>query len=365
MSYFVKMILASIAAVPGMILGGMAQEYMGLPFGLFLGAGIAYVVIYGVLTSVFPLDIYDACLKGKMERVKELIEKGTDINKGYPYNRAHLTPICYAAVAGHIEIVNYLLDHGASINDCGENGSTALMNAAVAGHMDIVDLLITQGSDVSVKGYRGKTAADFAKEGGHPEIEQKLRNILSVSAEIGHTAGVDKQKNPCMNDELYVCSNKGAPELTQDNSKENNLEAVPEKLGGWLLFPALGLIISPCILVLFWAIYRINLATGINSHHESLMLFIVLMIDTQIRAYFIYAAWLFFRKKCNTPEFLIFGMVCSILVYAISAALYFASDELSGGFVLMVLALHRIISALIWIPYFRLSKRVKRTFIVP
>lgn len=50
--------------------------------------------------------------------------------------------------------MEYLLDHGASVNDPGGvhcNGTTSLMDAAVNGHVDIVSLLIRRNANVTLK----------------------------------------------------------------------------------------------------------------------------------------------------------------------------------------------------------------------
>jgi ankyrin repeat protein len=60
-----------------------------------------------------------------------------------------------------IEVVSYLLDAGARIDDRDDRGRTALMIAAEGGHAEIANLLLARGADLSLKDKAGKRAADL------------------------------------------------------------------------------------------------------------------------------------------------------------------------------------------------------------
>jgi ankyrin repeat protein len=60
-----------------------------------------------------------------------------------------------------IEVVSYLLDAGAHIDDRDDRGRTSLMIAAEGGHAEIADLLLARGADPSLKDKAGKRAADL------------------------------------------------------------------------------------------------------------------------------------------------------------------------------------------------------------
>jgi ankyrin repeat protein len=60
-----------------------------------------------------------------------------------------------------IEVVSYLLDAGAHIDDRDDRGRTALMVAAEGGHAEIANLLLVRGADPSLKDKAGKRAADL------------------------------------------------------------------------------------------------------------------------------------------------------------------------------------------------------------
>ncbi len=98
-----------------------------------------------------------AALKGMTELVIQLLDKGADVNKpGW-------TPLHYAATAGHVQIMNILLEHHAYIDAASPNGSTPLMMAAMYGTPSAVKLLLEAGADPLLKNELGLSAIDFAQ----------------------------------------------------------------------------------------------------------------------------------------------------------------------------------------------------------
>jgi len=88
-----------------------------------------------------------AAARGHLEAVEFLIQHGARVNKANP--EGHATPLIVAASAGKAEVVKVLLDDGANINHCGDDG-TALAAAASEGRLEIVRLLIARGAAVNV-----------------------------------------------------------------------------------------------------------------------------------------------------------------------------------------------------------------------
>jgi ankyrin repeat protein len=88
--------------------------------------------------------------------VKTLVEKGADVNvREYVEARSAL----YLAVeAGDIEIVRFLLDHGADVMARQEDGDTALHAAVRGGNKDMVSLLLEMGVNINEKGWYEETA---------------------------------------------------------------------------------------------------------------------------------------------------------------------------------------------------------------
>jgi len=68
------------------------------------------------------------------------------------------------------------------IDTAHDAGMTALHAAAGAGHLDIVDLLIQHGAWVNPLDGQQKTPLDWAIAGGHPAI---ITRLTGVGAETG------------------------------------------------------------------------------------------------------------------------------------------------------------------------------------
>ncbi len=111
------------------------------------------------------LPIVYAAAGARLDIVKRLLAQNIDINARY---RNDLTLLMWASgpdekapEAQAIEIVSYLLDAGAHIDDRDDRGRTALMIAAEGGHAEIAGLLLARGADPSLKDKDGKRAADL------------------------------------------------------------------------------------------------------------------------------------------------------------------------------------------------------------
>ena len=89
---------------------------------------------------------YIAALQNNTESLKNLIEKGADVNAKNKYEQ---TPLHLAAQYGHIETVKSLIENGADVNSKDKYGWTPLHYAAEEGHKEIVEYLIGKDADVN------------------------------------------------------------------------------------------------------------------------------------------------------------------------------------------------------------------------
>jgi ankyrin repeat protein len=111
-----------------------------------------------------PPIVY-AAARARLDIVKRLLSRNININARYPND---LTLLMWAAgpdekvpEAEAINVVRYLLNSGAHIDDRDARGRTALMIAAEGGHAEIAGLLLVRGADPSLKDNAGKRAADL------------------------------------------------------------------------------------------------------------------------------------------------------------------------------------------------------------
>jgi ankyrin repeat protein len=89
--------------------------------------------------------------------------------------------LVFAAAWGRAEAVDCLFDHGAQVNliPAGfDFAGTPLHYAALGGHRDMVDRLLRYGADPNVRDTKiGKLAEDWADHGGYKELAEYLRLV--------------------------------------------------------------------------------------------------------------------------------------------------------------------------------------------
>lgn len=92
----------------------------------------------------------------------------------------------YACMQNHVEAAKLLLQKGAEINAIPpgfDYSGTALHNAAVRGHREMVEFLIEYGANPNVKDTKvNSSPAGWAEYGGHRELKEYLEQIAASSA---------------------------------------------------------------------------------------------------------------------------------------------------------------------------------------
>ncbi|MEP6791356.1 MAG: ankyrin repeat domain-containing protein [Ramlibacter sp.] len=147
--------------------------------GLFLAVRepspkVAEVLIAWPKTEVESRSAQDesplmlAALKGQLDLVKKLIERGADVNK------TGWTPLHYASTNGHLEVINLLLENHAYIDAESPNGTTPLMMAAQYGPATAVKLLLEAGADPALKNQLGLNAIDFAQKADRKDAAELI-----------------------------------------------------------------------------------------------------------------------------------------------------------------------------------------------
>ena len=111
--------------------------------------------------------------QGNAENVKQLTEKGSDVNA--QSNKGH-SAMTYASRYGHLSIVKYLLNHGAEVNIANNNGWTPLLKAARGGHLKVVDYLLAHDADIQSRNTAGHDALLLAKRYKHDKVVKYLKH---------------------------------------------------------------------------------------------------------------------------------------------------------------------------------------------
>jgi len=106
------------------------------------------------------------------------------------------TPLHAAASKGHSLVSEVLINYGAEVNARARNDSTPLHRAVLGGHPDVVKVLMGRSADVNAKDKRGLTALDWAMRGDHTElVELLLVNKSAASAALVSDAQNGNQKS--------------------------------------------------------------------------------------------------------------------------------------------------------------------------
>jgi Protein of unknown function (DUF2569) len=133
-------------------------------------------------------------------------------------------------------------------------------------------------------------------------------------------------------------------------------------IGGWLVLPAIGFVLGPVIGIVMLVV-AVGLYGGVADAGFGGLYALELLVDVGLLVFLIYAAIRFFGKQRNAPStiiaLLIAGLVSSgvLIMIELGAGAEPFAIESGKQFV------RSIIAAGIWIPYFKVSRRVRATFV--
>ena len=133
--------------------------------------------------------IMKACRNCKaIDVVAFLLDNGANINDKEYRDLIDQTPLIIAAFNGCTDIVKMLLDAGANIEHKNDQGENALISAVQEGHIDTVKLLLDAGADVNQTNTDGETALDLAIR-----LRQKKELIELLREKTNEAMGIKKR----------------------------------------------------------------------------------------------------------------------------------------------------------------------------
>lgn len=110
-----------------------------------------------------------AIISGHLEVVWLFKRRGVWID-----TRNNSFALCDAALNGRIEIMRFLLENGAEIDARDIDGNTVLHSVAVTGRVGVIRFLVESGAPINIQNKSGDTALRFAAVNGHVEAARFL-----------------------------------------------------------------------------------------------------------------------------------------------------------------------------------------------
>jgi hypothetical protein len=120
-----------------------------------------------------------AAQAGKVARLQWLIARGARLELK---DWEGLTALSWASREGRVDTVRELLTRGAAVNTVDNYGRTPLFNASMQGHLEVVRELLVRGAAVDNASNIGATPLSIASWSGHLEV---VRELLTRGAVLG------------------------------------------------------------------------------------------------------------------------------------------------------------------------------------
>jgi ankyrin repeat protein len=179
------------------------------------GADVYRIADFGGEKNITALHM--AAWGGHLESAETLLQYGADATYHDP--RYGSSPVGWADHLGHPELRDYLLEHAPlSLDDAAFHGRTErvrelveanprlvngpdgtgapLRQAAAAGHLTVVQYLLDKGADRNLTDADGKTALDLARENGHQVVFRILSDSIAhpLAGEVNQGRWQNKSK---------------------------------------------------------------------------------------------------------------------------------------------------------------------------
>ncbi len=128
--------------------------------------------------------LYQACLKGDLDAVKDLVGGGAPLD-GH-VGKGQYTPLIGAIYKAHLDVVKYLIDYRAKLDLADVDGSTPLLHACSDDNVDCVEALLAAGANASLASKWKRTPLMYAAKVGDDRIVQDL---------LAHKVDIDANSN--------------------------------------------------------------------------------------------------------------------------------------------------------------------------
>ena len=124
---------------------------------------------------------------GSVARVKRHLKLGARVNRLHQENG--MTPLASAALHGHLEIIELLLEHKADVKKSNRDGNTALHNAAFMCRSEIVRALLKNGASTTIRNHRRESSIDVVSGDWSKSLGDLYRYLNTV---VAHKTNLEK-----------------------------------------------------------------------------------------------------------------------------------------------------------------------------
>jgi hypothetical protein len=200
-------------------------------------------------------------------------------------------------------------------------------------------------------------------DGRCPNCKRMLRPVPETPVEdkIVTPFNADSEQSQKIDDEHQPTEQINVPS-EQTQAKAASVDPKLCGIGGWLIFPAIGLVLTPILSVL-GLIASLALFSQVADAGYGGIYTLEIFVQVGLLIFVLYAAGRFFGKRANAPSTMI-TLFITIIVTHLVLLIIEVNAEAEAFAIESVKALARgTIGACIWIPYFRISRRVKATFV--
>ncbi|HLF88405.1 MAG TPA: ankyrin repeat domain-containing protein [Anaerolineales bacterium] len=149
------------------LLNIMYEPWQETPLGAASHVGNRAIAEY-LLEQGASLTIPTAAMLGRVDDVQAFIE--TDPANVHATGAHGISLLYHAAMSGSLKIVELLKSHGANLETAGH----ALQGATNYGRLEMVKWLLDHGADPNIPDYQNKTPLALAKANGYDEIAAVL-----------------------------------------------------------------------------------------------------------------------------------------------------------------------------------------------
>lgn len=124
------------------------------------------------ITDSEKAEFLKAAENGNLNKIKQMCESMPEIIK--TADKDEWTALLYAARFGRLDVVKYLLDKGAKIDEMDVDRYTALHHAAAFGHKSTCEYLLKKGAKINARTKGAVTARRLAESNGHENVADFL-----------------------------------------------------------------------------------------------------------------------------------------------------------------------------------------------